>query len=186
MMLKTVLLRNQSVTHFRYCHGHRTFRSFLSTATSAQPLKGQIPLIINGKDVVTKASFPLVGPLTNEEVWTASSASVQDAADAANAAQSAFSSWSRTKPSYRRDIFLRAADVMAKRKDELGEYMRQEIGADEGYQQFILDLAIEGLKDTAGRIAGACAGSLPDSIHDGMRAMVQKRPYGVVLGIAPW
>ncbi|KIM93425.1 hypothetical protein OIDMADRAFT_137757 [Oidiodendron maius Zn] len=185
-MLKTVLLRNQSVTNFRYCHGYRTFRSFLSTATSAQPLKGQIPLIINGKDVVTKASFPLVGPLKNEEVWTVSSASIQDAADAANAAQSAFTSWSRTKPSYRRDIFLRAADVMAKRKDELGEYMRQEIGADEGYQQFILGLAIEGLKDTAGRIAGACAGSLPDSIHDGMRAMVQKRPYGVVLGIAPW
>lgn len=162
------------------------FRRFLTTATPAKWQEGPIPLVINGKDVVTKASFPLVGPLTNKEIWTSSSASLEDASNAANAAQAAFASWSKTKPSYRRDIFLRAADVMANRKDELGEYMRQEIGANKDYQEFILDLAIEGLKDTAGRIAGACTGTLPDPLHKGMRSMVQKRPYGVVLGIAPW
>ena len=76
--------------------------------------------------------------------------------------------------------------MLERRQAELGEYMRQEIGANEGYQGFIIGLAIEGLRDTAGRIAEACTGSVPDSSHDGMKAIVYKRPYGVVLGIAPW
>ncbi|GJC81594.1 vanillin dehydrogenase [Colletotrichum liriopes] len=145
-----------------------------------------IPLIINGKDVVTKGTFPKIGPLENKQVWTASAASKEDAVAAADAAQAAFPAWSKTKPSHRRDIFLRAAEVMEKRRTELGEYMRQEVGANQGYQDFILGLAIEGLKDTAGKIADACTGTVPDSIHDGMRAIVYKCPYGVILGIAPW
>ncbi|EFY86960.1 aldehyde dehydrogenase, putative [Metarhizium acridum CQMa 102] len=75
---------------------------------------------------------------------------------------------------------------MAKRRKELGEYLNQEIGANQGYQDFIIGLSIEGLKDTAGRIAGACQGWVPESVHEGMKAMVLKRPYGVNLGIAPW
>ncbi|KAG8411082.1 hypothetical protein J3458_016193 [Metarhizium acridum] len=75
---------------------------------------------------------------------------------------------------------------MAKRRKELGEYLNQEIGANQGYQDFIIGLSIEGLKDTAGRIAGACQGWVPELVHEGMKAMVLKRPYGVNLGIAPW
>lgn len=75
---------------------------------------------------------------------------------------------------------------MTRRKAELGEYMNLEIGANQDYQDFIISLAIEGLKDTAGRIAGACQGQVPESLHKGMKAIVHKRPYGVNLGIAPW
>ncbi|CCF32430.1 aldehyde dehydrogenase [Colletotrichum higginsianum] len=157
-----------------------------SESSGTDAAQGPIPLVINGKDVVTETTFPKVGPLENKQIWTASAASEADAIAAADAAQAAFPAWSKTKPSRRRDIFLRAADIMDKRRVELGEYMRQEVGANQGYQDFILGLAIEGLKDTAGKIADACTGSVPDSIHDGMRAIVYKRPYGVVLGIAPW
>lgn len=145
-----------------------------------------IPLIINGQEIKSDVSFPVISPLTGKEVWACSSASPQHVEDAIIAAQKAFKSWGKTKATYRRDIFLRAAEIFEKRKKELGGYMNAEIGANEGYQEFILGLAIEGLKDTAGRIAGAVTGSVPDSIHEGMRAMVLKRPYGVNLGIAPW
>ncbi|KAK0383893.1 hypothetical protein NLU13_7985 [Sarocladium strictum] len=145
-----------------------------------------IPLITNNKEYRTPTTFPVISPLTNQEIWRCSSASTEDAIEAVRAAQAAFPAWSKTKPSERRDLFLRAADLIVKRKAELGEYMHQEIGADKGYQEFILGLSIEGLRDTAGRIAGAVQGSIPWSIHDGMRAMIQKRPYGVILGIAPW
>ncbi|RSL89270.1 hypothetical protein CEP52_014950 [Fusarium oligoseptatum] len=94
--------------------------------------------------------------------------------------------WSKTKASARRDIFLAAADILDKRREELGEYMHHEIGANQDYQDFILGLSIDGLKDTAGRIAGAVQGTVPESNHEGMRAVVYKRPYGVNLGIAPW
>ncbi|QPC72190.1 hypothetical protein HYE68_002942 [Fusarium pseudograminearum] len=145
-----------------------------------------VPLIISGKDIVTGTSFPKIGPLENKEIWQVASASLADARFAADDAQRAFPQWSVTKASQRRDIFLRAADMMERRRDELADIIRQELGANKQFQNFMLDVTIEGLRDTAGRIAGACTGTLPDSNHDGMRAMVQKRPYGVALGIAPW
>ncbi|RYP14074.1 hypothetical protein DL765_006608 [Monosporascus sp. GIB2] len=145
-----------------------------------------VPLIINGKEVVTKGTFPVVSPLTCKEIWSCSSASKQDVSDAVGAAEAAFPAWSKTKPSQRRDLFLRAADIVLRRKEELGSYMHHEIGADKDYQEFILGLAVEGLRDTAGRIAGAVQGQVPESIHDGMKAIIYKKPYGVVLGIAPW
>jgi acyl-CoA reductase-like NAD-dependent aldehyde dehydrogenase len=157
-----------------------------SSGASKWALKGPIPLIINGKDVTTEASFPVISPKTNTQVWTASSVSVQGAIKAADVAKDAFPVWSKSKPHVRRDILLKAADIMVRRKEELGYYMEQEIGANAIYKDFILGLTIEHLRDTAGRIAGAVTGTLPDSFHDGMKAMVQKKPYGVILGIAPW
>ncbi|EWZ27985.1 hypothetical protein FOZG_18313 [Fusarium oxysporum Fo47] len=63
---------------------------------------------------------------------------------------------------------------MDRRRAELGEYMHHEISANKFYQDFILRVTIEGLRDTAGRIAGAITGATLESI------------YQVVLRIAPW
>lgn len=135
---------------------------------------------------MTKVTFPVISPLTGKSIWSSASASQQDAINAVEAAQTAFPAWSKTKPAERRDIFLRAADIIEKRREELNFYINQEIGADKSYQGFMLALSIEGLKDTAGKIADAVRGQVPVSIHDGMQAIIHKRPYGVVLGIAPW
>ncbi|KAF7520538.1 hypothetical protein G7054_g12738 [Neopestalotiopsis clavispora] len=174
------MLKPRNLHAGRHCYAKAT------TNASNWTLKHPIPLIINGKDVITTSSFPVIGPKTNEKIWSASSASVSDAGKAADVASAAFASWADTKPHTRRDLLLRAADIMAKRKEELGYYMEQEIGANAMYEEFIIGLATEHLRDTAGRIAGAVAGTLPESSHEAMRAMVQKKPYGVVLGIAPW
>lgn len=146
----------------------------------------KIPLVINGKDVTTEQTFPVISPVTGEEVYRCSSVSPQHINDAVEAAHTAFPAWSKTKPSHRRDIFLRAANIMEKRREELGSYMYHELGSTPDFQNFIIDLSIEGLRDTAGRIAGAVTGTIPQSTHEGMHAMVLKRPYGVNLGIAPW
>lgn len=169
----------------RSCHG----RSILGTrcqSTSNKRHLHTVPLIINGKDITTDETFAVTGCLKGAEISRCSTVSHQQVIDAVESAQQAFPSWSATKPSERRDIFLRAADIFAKRKDEMAHYIHEEIGASKEYQEFIIGLAIEGLKDTAGRIAGAVTGEVPTSIHKGMGAMTLKRPYGVVLGIAPW
>lgn len=155
--------------------------------TQAKPvLSSSVPLVINGRDVTTERKFPVISPISTTEIWACSSAGSDHVEEAVLSAQSAFQAWSATKPTTRRDIFLRAAEVIAERREELGGYMHQEIGADKAYQEFILGLAIEGLKDTAGKIAGALQGEIPVSNHGGMRAMTYKRPFGVVLGIGPW
>jgi len=144
-----------------------------------------VPLIINNSDVYGE-KFPVTSPLTNLPIWSATAATHQHVEDAVASAQAAFPAWSATKPNERRDIFLKAADVMQRRKDELVGYIHQEIGAGADMQNFIFDLSVEGLKDTAGRIAGATTGTAPHSTFEGMRALVEKVPYGVVLGIGPW
>ncbi|RMD42352.1 hypothetical protein DV735_g2807, partial [Chaetothyriales sp. CBS 134920] len=155
-------------------------------STSQYHLSGPLPLIIGGKEVFTEKTFPVISPLTGKEVWSSSAASRQEAIAAADAAQKAFPAWSKTKPAERRDIFLRTADVIERRREEFNYIINQEIGADDFFQTFMLALSIEGLKDTAGKIADAVQGKVPVSVHDGMKAIIHKVPYGVVLGIAPW
>lgn len=156
------------------------------THRQAAALNGPLPLYIDGREIVTDTTFEVISPLTGKSVWDSSSASIKHANDAAEAAAKAFPAWSKTKPTERRDIFLRAADIIDRRRDELKFIINQEIGADSAYGDFMLALSTEGLRDTAGKIADAISGQIPVTIYDGVNAMIHKRPYGVVLGIAPW
>lgn len=145
-----------------------------------------MPLVLNNKDVYTDKTFTTTGPLSGRDLWQFSCADEAFVEKAIQSCQDAFPAWSRTKASHRRDILLAAAEIMKRRKAELGDYIHHEIGATKDYQDFIIGLTTEGLIDTAGRISGAMTGSTPESNYPGMNAMVQKRPYGVNVGIAPW
>ena len=105
---------------------------------------------------------------------------------AVEAASTAFPAWSATKPTVRRDILLRTADILESRLEEISEIMRTEMGADVGTSQFfIAPLGIRMLRDLAGRITSIC-GSVPVVEEEGQSAIVHKEPMGVILGIVPW
>lgn len=145
-----------------------------------------VPLLINGKEVVTSATFPVISPSAHEQIWTSSSASLDDVQCAVSAAQAAFKPWAKTKPSARRDIFLKAADIFASRGEEFGRYMQQETGAAEAFSTgFNVPLTAEMMRDVAGRIS-TVVGCIPTCAAEGTSALVVKEPFGVVLGIAPW
>ena len=145
-----------------------------------------VPLQINGEEVQTSNTFDVVDPSTGKVLWKSASASKVDAIRAVEAAEAAFPAWSKTKPSARRDIFLKAADILASRTEELSEYMIRETGSLPGYAAgFNVPNAVEMLKDVAGRIITISA-SVPVCGQEGKSAIVYKEPYGVILGIAPW
>lgn len=145
-----------------------------------------VPLIINGKEETGSSTFDVVSPYTNKTCWTASSATSKDAIRAVEAAEAAFPAWSQTKPTVRRDILLKAADILESRLEQNAEYMRAEMGADVGASQFfVAPLAIRMLRDIAGRITSIC-GSVPVVEEEGQSAIVYKEPMGVILGIVPW
>lgn len=143
------------------------------------------PLLVNGEAVYTDTKFSVVNPLTGTEIWTACSASVSDATKAVEAAQASFESWSRTKPSVRRDIFFRAAEIFEKRKTELSDLMKKETGAEDKFIEFNIAATVDQIKDLAGRISGI-QGFYPTVETEGRSAIIIKEPYGVILGIAPW
>ncbi|EAU32004.1 conserved hypothetical protein [Aspergillus terreus NIH2624] len=154
--------------------------------TNAPPRPEVIPLIINGKEEVPGETFDVISPYTNERCWATAAATPQDAIRAVEAADAAFPAWSQTKPTVRRDILLKAADILESRLEQNAEYMRTEMGADVGASQFfIVPLGIRMLRDIAGRITSIC-GSVPVVEEEGQSAMIYKEPMGVILGLVPW
>lgn len=145
-----------------------------------------VPLLINGHEETTPKTFPVTSPYTNTAIWTASAATPQDAIRAVEAADAAFPSWSQTKPTVRRDILFKAADILEARLETNAEYMRQEMGADVGASAgFVVPLAVRMLREVASRTTSIC-GSVPVVETEGQSAMVFKEAMGVILGIVPW
>lgn len=90
------------------------------------------------------------------------------------------------KHSAKRDIFLRAADVIDARAEEFADYMKIETGAADMFSNgFNVPKMADMLRDVAGRVS-AVMGHIPSCEEEGTSALIVKEPYGVVLGIAPW
>jgi acyl-CoA reductase-like NAD-dependent aldehyde dehydrogenase len=145
-----------------------------------------IPLWINGKEVTTSSTFDVTSPGTGKKLWSCSSVSKAEALEAVSVAGTALSSWSKTKPAFRREILIRAADLLEKRLEEAHSYMHQETGAADAFCKFNTTTTLEIFRDVAGRIMPALQGEIPVCQADGTSALLLKEPYGVILSIAPW
>ena len=145
-----------------------------------------VPLWRNGEQVSTTKAQDIVSPQNDQKLYKSSAASADDALAAVAAAEAALPAWSRTKPGFRRDLFLRAADELVKRKDDLWHFCSTETGSTEPYFEFDFNDALESLKSCAGLIVSASAGSVPPMLDETRSAMLVKEPYGVVVSIAPW
>lgn len=158
------------------------------TAASA-PAEFVVPFILNGKDVVpssTDRTFPVVNPATGKTVHHYSGAKSADATAAVEAAKAAFPAWRDLPPRDRRDLLLRAAEIMKRRREELSEYLETETGQPRAWADFNLNAAIDFIVDAAGLAAKANQGRAPVTQDPSVGAIVLHEPYGVVVGIAPW
>lgn len=143
------------------------------------------PLIINNESIETDIKFEVYAPATGELSSYCSGVSVEDAKRAVDIAQAAFPAWSKTKPYERRDLLLKAADIMSSRKEELIQYQREETGAGRPFTEHTFNMGVNFIKDFAGRIP-TIEGVVPNINREGEGAIVYKEPYGVILSIAPW
>lgn len=145
-----------------------------------------VPLLINGKEVTTKTTFSITSPLSHKQIWQSSSASLEDAKNATTAAQAAFPAWAKMKPAAKRDIFMKAADIIESRASELADYMKVETGAADAFSSgFNVPKCADMLRDVAGRLSSVM-GHIPTCEAEGTAALIVKEPLGVVLAIAPW
>ena len=144
-----------------------------------------VPMLIDGKQVKSDLSYEVHNPATGTVTWHASGAATQNAIDAIESAKGAFPEWSKSKLALRRDIFVRTADIFRRRREELLLYAKQETGTDEPYNNFLFHVVDELLKDTAGRLS-SMHGLVPTLEEEGRSGIILRKPYGIVLGIAPW
>ena len=144
-----------------------------------------VPLLINNESIVTDTVFDVYNPATGQVAHRCAGASVDDARRAVESAKAAFPAWSKTTPYARRDILMKAADIMLSRREELIAYQMEETGSQRPFAEKTFELGAAFIKDFAARIP-SIEGSVPSVSEQGECAMVFKEPYGVILGIAPW
>jgi acyl-CoA reductase-like NAD-dependent aldehyde dehydrogenase len=144
-------------------------------------------LLIGGKSVPASSGKLAddLSPWDGEIYARVAAGTPADITRAADAAQAAFPGWSRVGAFERREIFLKAADVMAKRGEEAIVALARETGASRLFSEFNLAFCIQVLREAAAAITRPVGELLSTSIP-GAYSMAQRIPFGVVGAISPW
>ena len=130
-------------------------------------------------------SFDVADPFSGDTVVRAAAGTREDARRAVEAAAAAFPEWAATPPAVRQGVFLRAAEILESRRDEVVDLLARETGATFGFGMFQMHFTPGLLRQAAGSVYAATGEVIPSDIPGAM-AMGLRQPVGVVGAIAPW
>jgi acyl-CoA reductase-like NAD-dependent aldehyde dehydrogenase len=123
-------------------------------------------------------------PYTGDVVAVVPAGGAADAERAIEAAAAAAPGWAETPPAERQRIFLKAADLLESRRDEVVDLLARETGASFGFGMF-QNMFVPNLFRQAAALAYAPLGQIIPS-DTGAFAMGIRKPVGVVGAFAPW
>ncbi|HEY1597900.1 MAG TPA: aldehyde dehydrogenase [Thermoleophilaceae bacterium] len=130
-------------------------------------------------------TFEKTFPFTGEPVGVAAAAKREDAKAAVEAAHAAFGDWSHSAPAMRREILLKAADILQSRAEDIARTVTEETGGTFGWGMFNVQLAAGMLREAGAQAYGLVGDVIPSDVP-GKLAMGMRAPAGVVVAIAPW
>jgi len=136
-------------------------------------------------DSAEGGTFDDLDPYTGDVVASVAAGGREDARRAIAAAHEAFAAWSQAGPGMRQAIFLKAADILESRRDEVVEWLAKETGCSFGFGMFQMGF-VPGLFRQAAGAAYTPIGQVIPSDLPGAFAMGVRRPVGVVGAISPW
>lgn len=136
-------------------------------------------------DSATGQTFDNYNPYTGEVFAKIAAARREDARRAIDAAAEAFPTWAATPPSERARYFLKAADILESRQQEVLPILRDETGATFGWGMFQLGFT-PGLFRAAAAQVHMVTGEIIPADQQGAFFMTLRQPVGVVAGISPW
>lgn len=136
--------------------------------------------------VQQSAPYRSVNPATGEVLETFDTISDEAVQDALTSADAAYRQWRHVPVEKRAELVQKIADLMAERTDELAALVTAEMGkplaeAREEIGEFCVDIFAYYAKHGAALIEDQ-----PLQTFSGDRAVIQRRPVGVILGIMPW
>jgi len=148
-----------------------------------------VPCWINGKAAPLDAKnlIEVTSSALGKKVHYAQSASAETAISAVNSAAESFKDFSQVPYNKRRELLMKAADVLESRVDELiARYQMEETPCPEMWGRFNVVIAAKAVREIAGSITVACMGETPPPETADAFCLVYKHPIGPVLSMAPW
>jgi hypothetical protein len=109
-------------------------------------------------------TFDDLDPFSGDLVAKVAAGGRDDAKRAIDAAADAFTEWSQAPPAQRQAIFLKAADVLESRRDEVVSWLARETGSTFGFGMFQMSF-VPGLFRQAAALAYAPIGQVIPSDH---------------------
>jgi acyl-CoA reductase-like NAD-dependent aldehyde dehydrogenase len=142
---------------------------------------------INGewKDGGEQDTIDNLNPFDNSVVNTFKSAGKQDVDDAYAIAKEASKTWSKNNPLVRRDLLLKAGEILLQRKDEIMEWLIKEAGSTALKAQVEVKQTYDMLIEASGYPTRMHGLTIP-SITDGKETYVYRKALGVISMISPW
>ncbi|KAM0750932.1 aldehyde dehydrogenase [Meredithblackwellia eburnea MCA 4105] len=145
-----------------------------------------VPCYVGGSPFVGSGTFDVRDPHDNSKViHKVSSITIADVPKVVEIAAKAAKTWKLTSVLERRAIFLKAASLLRERNVEYAGIEFAETTSSQGWSGFELNLAAESLEETAAAASTALQGEIAVT-GQGQRAYIERAPFGVVFGMAPW
>lgn len=156
--------------------------------TQAAALAQRQLLYIDGKHRESSdgATFSVRNPMTGNVIYDSASASVDDYATTIENAHVAYQEWSRTSPSTRRRIFLKAADILESYMEgDAPMLLSHEVSATQHWVRVNIHATAALFRETAGLVTHI-KGEIVPADRPGTTILIERQPVGVVFAIAPW
>ena len=124
-------------------------------------------------------------PYTGRLYARAADCGPEEAKIAIKAANDAFPAWAETPPVEKARLFLKAAEIVRRRRNEIAEILARETGSTIPFSMFQQDLVATALEQAANWVylpkGEVLQSNLPNTHSIGVR-----RPLGVVASFTPW
>lgn len=140
---------------------------------------------IGGEWVKTDRLFDDVDPYRGTVMARVAAGTRADAARAVDAAAAAFPAWAELPPAEKQVMFLRAAEIVERRRAEIIELLAAETGCAGAFAGFQVLTAVRLLRQ-ASNWGYLPVGEIIRSDMPGTFAMALRKPLGVVAGLTPW
>ena len=131
------------------------------------------------------AVFEVHEPYSGRVFAHVAAGSRADARIAVDAAAKAFAKWSETPPAEKARLFLKAAEIVRRRRSEIAEGLARETGSTISFATFQMDLVAATLQQVAGWVF-LPKGEVLETNLPGTHSIGVRRPLGVVASFTPW
>jgi acyl-CoA reductase-like NAD-dependent aldehyde dehydrogenase len=130
-------------------------------------------------------TFEVHEPYTGKLFARVAAGTRADGRAAVDAAAKAFAGWSETTPAEKARLFLKASEIVKRRRSEIAEVLARETGSTISFATFQQDLVAATLQQVAGWVF-LPKGEVLETSLPGTHSIGVRRPLGVVASFTPW